>query len=67
MVKTMYDEKIDYEDEQQPIGRCAECGELIYDDSDEIYLDDEQNYFCGCECAMIFHGIRRAEDCLVGD
>ena len=63
----MFDEKFDYEEEQQPIGRCAECGELIYDDSDEIYLDNEQNYFCGIECALNFWGIHKAEDCLVGE
>lgn len=53
--------------ECQPIARCSECQELIYDDSNEIYMDCEGNYFCSLECCHDFYGIHKAEDCLVGE
>jgi formylmethanofuran dehydrogenase subunit E len=59
----MFDEEFEY----QPIARCDECGELIYDDSAEIYVDNDGNYFCELECALNYYGIHKAEDCLVGD
>jgi hypothetical protein len=57
----------DYEEKSQPIARCCECQELIYDDSQEVYMDAEGNYFCSLECALNFYGIHLAEDCLVGE
>ena len=61
----MFDEEF-YDDEQaQVIGRCAECGELIYDNSGDMYVDDEMNYFCCLECALYAHGIHQPEECLV--
>lgn len=59
----MFDEEFDYE----PIARCEECGELIYDNSEEIYMDANGNYFCSLECCHNFYGIHVAEDCLIGD
>lgn len=61
----MFEERLDYDDDVRPIGRCAECGELIYDNSNEIHLDAEQNYFCSLECSMNFYGIHKSEDCLI--
>ena len=63
----MFDEEFDYEEKSQPIARCCECQELIYDDSAEIYMDNDGNYFCSLECSLNFYGIHAAEDCLVGD
>lgn len=54
-----------YEEKAQPIARCVECGELIYDDSDEIYMDCDGNYFCSLDCSLNFYGIHKAEYCLV--
>lgn len=62
----MFDEEFDYEEKSQPIARCAECGELIYDDSNEIYMDCRGNYFCNLECSLSYYGIHQAEDCFVG-
>lgn len=59
----MFDEEFDYE----PIARCEECGDLIYDNSEEIYMDADGNYFCCRECVDSFYGIHKAEDCLVGE
>ena len=59
----MFDEELDC----QAIARCEECGELIYDNSEEIYMDGEGNYFCCQDCAMSFYSIHKAEDCYVGD
>jgi hypothetical protein len=61
----MFDEEL-YDDEQvQIIGRCEECGELIFDNSGDIYMDGEGNYFCCDSCAMTFHGIYQPEECIV--
>lgn len=61
----MFDEEF-YDNEQaQVIGRCEECGALIYDDSGEMYMDSDNNYFCCASCAMTFHGIYQPEECLV--
>lgn len=48
--------------ECQPIARCVECEELIYDDSNEIYMDYDGNYFCCRECVDAFYGITQIED-----
>ena len=54
-------------DEDKVVGRCVECGELIFEDSSSIYMDEDHNYFCCIECACSNHGIFLAEDCLVGE
>ena len=61
----MFDEDFNYEENLQPIARCAECGALIYENSSEIYMDDRHNYFCCHDCADYYHGIFLAEDCLI--
>lgn len=61
----MFDEEL-YDNEQaQVIARCEECGNLIYDDSGEMYMDNEGNYFCCLECALNYYGIHQPEECLV--
>ena len=61
----MFDEEF-YDDEQaQVIGRCEECGEFIYDNSGEMYVDGEMNYFCSIECCHAYYGIHQPEECLV--
>ena len=61
----MFNEEFNYEENAQPIARCVECGELIYDNSRDVYMDCEGNYFCGLECALNYHGIHQSEDCYV--
>ena len=62
----MFDEEFyDNEERSQPIARCVECGELIYDNSKDIYMDYRGNYFCSLECSLNHYGIHQAEDCLV--
>lgn len=51
------------ENEIRQIARCEECTREIFDNSEEIYLDEEGNYFCCLDCALIYHGIKKAEDC----
>lgn len=66
----MFDNNYDIEQtesEATPIARCAECGELIYDDSSNVYMDADQNYFCSLECSLNYYGIHQSEDCLVGE
>lgn len=61
----MFNEEF-YDNEQaQVIGRCEECGELIYDNSGDMYVDYENNFFCCQECAMQHYGIHQPEECLV--
>lgn len=59
----IYDEEFFYDDEHPDvIARCAECGELIYDDNDDVYVDRDGQYFCKLKCALDYHGIGRTED-----
>ena len=59
----MYDEEL----KSKAIARCTECGELIYDNSSEVYIDNDGNYFCGLECSLNFYGIHTVEDYPMGD
>ena len=65
-------ERVDYEDfikyeedDSNVIARCEECGELIYEDNDDIYISEDGYFFCCLECALRFYGIHKAEDCMV--
>ena len=58
----MYEDYLD--EEPNAIGRCAECGQLIYDNNDDVYIDGDGQYFCGLQCALNFHGINKTEDFL---
>ena len=61
----MFDEEF-YDNEQaQVIARCEECGNLIYDDSGDMYMDNDGNYFCCQDCAMNFYGLHQPDECLV--
>lgn len=60
----MFDEEFDYDEERaEPIAQCEECGQLIYDDSSEMYMDADNNYFCSLDCALNYYGIHRLNDC----
>ena len=48
-------------DEVRLIGYCAECGNDITDDMEDIYVDEDGNYFCSDECGMIYHGLHKLE------
>lgn len=67
MSERVYDEDfIEYEeDDSNAIARCEECGELIYEDNDDIYISEDDYFFCCLECALRFYGIHKAEDCMV--
>lgn len=61
----MFNEEL-YDNEQvKVIARCEECGELIYDNSGDMYIDYENNFFCSLECCHNFYGIKQPEECLV--
>lgn len=61
----IYDEDfIEYEeDDSNAIARCEECGELIYEDNDDVYIDDDGNYFCSLRCALNYYSLRKIDDC----
>lgn len=67
MSERVYDEDfIEYEeDDNNAIARCEECGELIYEDNDDIYISEDGYFFCCLECALRFYGIQKAEDNMV--
>ena len=61
-----YEDFIEYEeDDSNAIARCEECGELIYEDNDDIYISENGYFFCCLECALRFYGIQKAEDNMV--
>lgn len=47
--------------EVRTLGHCAECNNEITDDAENYYCDEDGNFFCSDECAMIYHGIHRLE------
>lgn len=49
------------DNETRLIGYCAECGEDITDDIEDIYTDEDGNYFDSAECAMIHYGLHKLE------
>ena len=58
----MSEKEYDYYDEQdeaQAIARCEECGELIYEDNDDAYVDDDGNHFCCLQCVLDHYSIRQ--------
>lgn len=44
------------------IGRCETCGELIYDNNDDFYMDEHGNYFCCLDCSLSYYGIFKGEN-----
>ena len=46
-------------EEVRVIGICAECTNKITDDMEDIYVDEDGNYFDSAECAMIYHGLHK--------
>ena len=63
-----YEDSIEYEeDDSNAIARCEECGELIYEDNDDVYIDDDGNYFCGLRCALSYYSLRKIDDYLEED
>jgi hypothetical protein len=49
------------QNEVRVLGVCAECQNDITDDVEDYYCDEDGNYFCCAECAMIHYGIHRLE------
>lgn len=64
MSEKIYDEEFNEfeKDDVKAIARCEECGELIYEDNDDIYISEDGYFFCCLECALRFYGIQKAED-----
>lgn len=61
-----YYEALDCDEEViKKISICEECGEDIFDNNAEIYVDDDGNIFCSLECALIYYGIHKSEDSLL--
>lgn len=54
-------------DKIRPIARCVNCGEIIFDDNKNVYLNDDGEYFCELSCVLEFYGIHLSEDCMVTD
>ena len=52
-------------DENRAIARCENCGEIIYDDNKNVYVNDDGEYFCDISCVFEFYSIRLSEDCMV--
>lgn len=48
-------------DEVRVLTYCTECGTDITDDIEEYYCDEDGQYYCSCECAMIHYGIHKLE------
>lgn len=49
------------DNEVRILAHCAECGNEITDDVKDYFCDEDGNFFCSDECAMIYHRIHRLE------
>lgn len=60
----MFDNEYKYDelDTEQPIARCACCEELIYEDNDDTYIDEDGNYFCSLDCVLEHYGVSKIEN-----
>lgn len=54
-------------DEIRPIARCENCGEIIFENNKDVYINDNGEYFCGLSCVLEFYGVHLSEDCMVFD
>lgn len=52
----------DFNEDVRSIARCSECEQLIYDDNEDVYMDEYGHYFCCLDCALQHHGIMKSED-----
>ena len=52
-------------DEIRPVARCENCGEIIYDNNKNVYINDDGEYFCELSCVFEFYGVYLSEDCMV--
>ena len=43
------------------LGYCSECGETIFDDMEDVYVNEDGRYFCCTECAMAYYGLTKLE------
>lgn len=69
MSDKVYDEELEEceEEDIQPIARCEECGELIYEDNDDAYIDDNGNYFCSLQCVFYWYSISKIDRGMIND
>ena len=59
----MFDNEYEYDEmHEEPIARCACCRELIYEDGDDVYKDEDVNYFCSLECVLEHYGVSKIEN-----
>lgn len=50
-----------HDNEVRAFGYCEECGNIITDENDEYYCNEDGNYFCSCECVMEHYHIHKLE------
>lgn len=43
------------------LGYCNECGDTIFDDMEDIYVNEDGRYFCCIECATSYYGLTKVE------
>lgn len=41
------------------IGYCAECDSEITDDMEDVYVDENGNYFCSVDCVLEYYKIAK--------
>ena len=50
------------DEEIRTLGYCTECGNVITDDMDEYFCDDDGNYFCDYTCVLEHYSVHRLEN-----
>jgi formylmethanofuran dehydrogenase subunit E len=57
-----YDDELYESEEEKSIARCEECGELIYEDNEDAYIDENGNYFCCLQCVLDYYYIKKVDE-----
>ena len=50
-----------HDEEVRVIGYCAQCGEDITDDTEDVFVDSEGNYFDSVDCLITYFDVTRLE------
>ena len=48
-------------DDVRVFGYCAECGNIITDECEDIYVDSDGNYFDSIDCLIDYFDVVRLE------
>lgn len=49
------------DEEVRTFGHCEHCDEVVDDNSDEYYVNEQGEVFCSVECVLEHYGVTKIE------